>query len=155
MLLVRSRLHHEAVDSGASAPPTWSRAARIPASSDPGDPRTPGLRPLRRLQDGQGRLGWRVASPRRRVGRCAPNPSRSADQSAVHDASTRPIHLHADRRRRSRDPAVSLVPSWLRRYDRGWLTADATAGLTIWALMVPQAMAYAGSPACRSGTASR
>jgi hypothetical protein len=39
---------------------------------------------------------------------------------------------------------VSVIPSWLRRYDRGWLAADATAGLTIWALMVPQAMAYAG-----------
>src|SRR3954466_14040592 len=36
------------------------------------------------------------------------------------------------------------MPSWLRGYDRGWLTADAMAGLTIWALMVPEAMAYAG-----------
>src|SRR3954471_16453459 len=36
------------------------------------------------------------------------------------------------------------MPAWLRGYDRGWLPADATAGLTIWALMVPQAMAYAG-----------
>jgi SulP family sulfate permease len=38
---------------------------------------------------------------------------------------------------------VRLIPTWLRRYDRGWLPADAMAGLTIWALMVPQAMAYA------------
>src|SRR3954454_18306737 len=36
------------------------------------------------------------------------------------------------------------MPAWLRGYDRGWLAGDATAGLTIWALMVPQAMAYAG-----------
>src|SRR6187200_845127 len=36
------------------------------------------------------------------------------------------------------------MPTWLRRYDRSWLPADATAGLTIWALMVPQALAYAG-----------
>jgi SulP family sulfate permease len=39
---------------------------------------------------------------------------------------------------------VRLIPPWLRRYDREWLPADAMAGLTIWALMVPQAMAYAG-----------
>jgi MFS superfamily sulfate permease-like transporter len=37
-----------------------------------------------------------------------------------------------------------LIPTWLRGYDRRWLAADAIAGLTIWALMVPQAMAYAG-----------
>ncbi len=46
--------------------------------------------------------------------------------------------------RRYGDPAVRLIPTWLRRYDRAWLPADAMAGLTIWALMVPQAMAYAG-----------
>src|SRR3954451_21300046 len=45
---------------------------------------------------------------------------------------------------RGRDPVVRLIPSWLRRYDRAWLPADTAAGLTIWALMVPQAMAYAG-----------
>jgi high affinity sulfate transporter 1 len=37
-----------------------------------------------------------------------------------------------------------LIPSWLRRYDREWLATDAMVGLTIWALMVPQALAYAG-----------
>jgi len=42
------------------------------------------------------------------------------------------------------DLAVTLIPTWLRRYDRAWLPTDALAGLTIWALMVPQAMAYAG-----------
>ena len=36
------------------------------------------------------------------------------------------------------------MPTWLRGYDRRWLPTDAMAGLTIWALMVPQAMAYAG-----------
>jgi len=39
---------------------------------------------------------------------------------------------------------VRLIPTWLRRYDRQSLPADAIAGVTIWALMVPQAMAYAG-----------
>src|SRR3954466_14547578 len=36
------------------------------------------------------------------------------------------------------------MPTWLRGYDRGWLPTDAMAGLTIWGLMVPRAMAYAG-----------
>lgn len=31
----------------------------------------------------------------------------------------------------------------IRTYDRGWLPADALAGLTVWALLVPQALAYA------------
>jgi sulfate permease, SulP family len=42
------------------------------------------------------------------------------------------------------DPAVRLIPAWLRRYDRAWLPVDVMAGLTVWALMVPQALAYAG-----------
>ena len=41
------------------------------------------------------------------------------------------------------DPAETLIPTWLRRYDRRWMPTDAMAGLTIWALIVPQAMAYA------------
>ena len=39
---------------------------------------------------------------------------------------------------------IRAVPEWLRGYDRSWLPVDIVAGLTIWALMVPQAMAYAG-----------
>ena len=39
---------------------------------------------------------------------------------------------------------MRLIPSSLRGYDRAWLPADAMVGLTIWALMVPQAIAYAG-----------
>jgi SulP family sulfate permease len=39
---------------------------------------------------------------------------------------------------------VRLLPTWLRHYDRAWLPADVAAGLTVWALMVPQALAYAG-----------
>jgi sulfate permease, SulP family len=34
--------------------------------------------------------------------------------------------------------------SWLPRYDRSWLTFDAIAGLTLWGLVVPEGMAYAG-----------
>jgi sulfate permease, SulP family len=34
-------------------------------------------------------------------------------------------------------------PAWLSGYRRPWLTRDAVAGLTLWALVVPEAMAYA------------
>ena len=33
---------------------------------------------------------------------------------------------------------------WLPRYQLAWLRADIIAGLTVWAVMVPEAMAYAG-----------
>src|SRR4051812_1534825 len=69
----------------------------------------------------------------------APPTSRRLTTRALAQRTSTPIG-----EARSRDPTVRLIPSWLRRYDRGWLPADATAGLTIWALMVPQAMAYAG-----------
>jgi len=39
-----------------------------------------------------------------------------------------------------------LVPilSWLPRYARRWMRADVIAGLTLWGLVVPEGMAYAG-----------
>lgn len=36
------------------------------------------------------------------------------------------------------------VMSWLPKYDRRWLRLDAIAGITVWALLVPESMAYAG-----------
>src|SRR3954462_5205555 len=39
---------------------------------------------------------------------------------------------------------MRFVPAWLRSYERAWLPVDVMAGLTVWALMVPQALAYAG-----------
>jgi sulfate permease, SulP family len=36
------------------------------------------------------------------------------------------------------------ILSWLPSYDRTWLGADAVAGLTLWGLLAPEAMAYAG-----------
>jgi sulfate permease, SulP family len=42
---------------------------------------------------------------------------------------------------RSSGPAA--LPVWLRGYQRPWLTRDLVAGLTLWALVVPEAMAYA------------
>ena len=35
------------------------------------------------------------------------------------------------------------VLGWLPHYDRGFLTRDVIAGLTVWALVVPESMAYA------------
>ena len=41
--------------------------------------------------------------------------------------------------------AVRSLPSLraIRTYDRSWLPTDALAGITVWALLVPQALAYA------------
>jgi SulP family sulfate permease len=36
------------------------------------------------------------------------------------------------------------IAAWLPRYDRAWLAADILAGLTLWGLVVPVGMAYAG-----------
>ncbi len=36
------------------------------------------------------------------------------------------------------------ILAWLPGYDRSWLTLDVIAGLTLWGLVVPEAMAYAG-----------
>jgi len=36
------------------------------------------------------------------------------------------------------------IVHWLPRYQRTWLRADAIAGLTLWGLVVPEGMAYAG-----------
>ena len=39
---------------------------------------------------------------------------------------------------------VLPIATWLPRYQRAWLPTDLVAGLAIWALTVPQALAYAG-----------
>jgi SulP family sulfate permease len=36
------------------------------------------------------------------------------------------------------------IGGWLPRYDRAWALTDVLAGLAIWAVMVPESMAYAG-----------
>jgi high affinity sulfate transporter 1 len=40
----------------------------------------------------------------------------------------------------------SFVPilDWLPKYDKAWLRGDIIAAITVWALLVPEAMAYAG-----------
>jgi MFS superfamily sulfate permease-like transporter len=37
-------------------------------------------------------------------------------------------------------PILDLLPG----YQNAWLRADVVAGLTVWALIVPESMAYAG-----------
>jgi len=36
------------------------------------------------------------------------------------------------------------ILGWFPRYDRGWLAVDIVAGFTLWGLVVPEGMAYAG-----------
>ena len=42
--------------------------------------------------------------------------------------------------------AHRLLPilDWLRGYRRDWLLPDVLAGVALWAVMVPEGMAYAG-----------
>jgi len=49
-------------------------------------------------------------------------------------------------RRSAADVIKSYLPivSWLPNYQRAWLRPDLIAALTLWALLVPEAMAYAG-----------
>ena len=56
--------------------------------------------------------------------------------------------MTADSAERSSEPSrlAKAVPmlGWLPSYDRSWLSVDVLAGLTLWGLVVPEAMAYAG-----------
>jgi hypothetical protein len=36
------------------------------------------------------------------------------------------------------------ILAWLPSYNRAWLVADIIAGLTLWGLVMPEGMAYAG-----------
>ena len=36
-----------------------------------------------------------------------------------------------------------LLPPWLRSYRRSWLRPDLIAGVVIWSVVTPQAVAYA------------
>jgi sulfate permease, SulP family len=36
-----------------------------------------------------------------------------------------------------------VVPGWLRHYRASWLRGDLVAGLTVWAVLVPESLAYA------------
>ncbi len=39
--------------------------------------------------------------------------------------------------------AARVLPAWLRGYRRAWLRPDAIAGLVVWSVVTPQAVAYA------------
>jgi high affinity sulfate transporter 1 len=49
-------------------------------------------------------------------------------------------------KQKSKRTLKSFFPilSWLPKYKRSWLSPDTIAALTVWALLVPEAMAYAG-----------
>ncbi len=36
------------------------------------------------------------------------------------------------------------ISGWLPEYDRSWLRTDLLAGATVWAVLIPSALAYAG-----------
>ena len=38
---------------------------------------------------------------------------------------------------------MDLRPAWTRNYQRAWLRPDLIAGLVIWSVVTPQAVAYA------------
>ena len=41
-------------------------------------------------------------------------------------------------------PRLLPILGWLPSYRRDWLLPDVMAGLAVWAVMVPEGMAYAG-----------
>ena len=47
--------------------------------------------------------------------------------------------------KRKRDALARVVPilDWLPHYKRSWLRLDLLAGLSVWALVIPQALGYA------------
>ena len=56
------------------------------------------------------------------------------------------------RRPKSKRTIRSLVPvvGWLTQYDVGDIRPDVVAAITVWALLAPEAMAYAGVDAFRA-----
>ena len=44
----------------------------------------------------------------------------------------------------SRLKTYNPILGWLPSYQTAWLAADVIAGLTLWGLVAPDAMAYAG-----------
>ena len=56
------------------------------------------------------------------------------------------MSTHENRRSTPREFLFSRLPilTWLPKYERAWLRPDILAGLAVWAMTVPQALAYAG-----------
>src|SRR4051812_39653047 len=69
---------------------------------------------------------------------CAASSPGGPRASSVWDDAARCAALNA----RAVTRYVPIL-GWLPRYERRWLPADALAGLSVWALLVPQSLAYA------------
>ena len=54
--------------------------------------------------------------------------------------------VKAQTQQESKSTLKSFIPilEWLPKYDKSWLRFDVIAALTVWALLVPEGMAYAG-----------
>ena len=48
--------------------------------------------------------------------------------------------------KKKKNPILAYIPilEWLPKYNRKYLSVDLIAGVSVWALMVPQALGYAG-----------
>src|SRR3954471_17897115 len=69
---------------------------------------------------------------------CAASSPAGLRASSVWDDAARCAALNA----RAVTRYVPIL-GWLPRYERRWLAGDAVAGLSVWALLVPQSLAYA------------
>jgi MFS superfamily sulfate permease-like transporter len=69
----------------------------------------------------------------------APRPSGRIPPSGPPSTRSRPVTRRSPRRK----GASGTVPAWLRSYRREWARADLIAGLVIWSVVTPQAVAYA------------
>src|SRR4051794_37631813 len=70
-------------------------------------------------------------------GACRPAPSVASPRSNDARGAARREGERVDA------PQTGIVFSWARNYDRSWLRGDLVAGLTVWAVLVPEALAYA------------
>src|SRR5262245_48260614 len=114
----RSRSRATSVPAMSSTAP-WRRSR----SSTP--TRTSGTTPL------CARPSRRRASSPRRVSEPLDAPAMSTSAATLEDARRGLLHRYLP------------IVGWLPRYDRSWLVPDALAGLSVWALLVPQSLAYA------------
>ena len=104
------------------------------ASPPRSEPVAPPVRETGRIQPG---VPWRCRPHPSWMRHCGERPLKTGDRGEG-GPMVRSGQRTGDRSLMSFGP-----PAWLSGYRRPWLTRDAVAGLTLWALVVPEAMAYA------------